>query len=102
VAATLRTLVGGDVVSDYKDAQAGELYDVWLRAETGDRDNRTVIENLTVPSTRAGLIKLGNVARLREDRGPAQIDRFARQRKVTLVANLAPAQAGPRTRPTRR
>ena len=49
-----------------------------------------------MPSTKPGqgLIKLSNVARLREDRGPAQIDRFARQRKITLVSNLAPAQGG--------
>src|SRR3954464_438851 len=48
VAAALRTLVGGDVVSDFKDSQVGELYDVWLRASAGGRDNRAVIENLTV------------------------------------------------------
>ena len=31
------------------------------------------------------------MATLIEDRGPAQIDRFARQRKITIVANLAGA-----------
>src|SRR3954447_14451502 len=94
VASTLQVMVGGQVVSDYKDPELGELYDVWLRAGSGDRDNRKVIETLTIPSTKAGLIKLSNVASLREDRGPAQIDRFARQRKITLVANLAPATDG--------
>jgi HAE1 family hydrophobic/amphiphilic exporter-1 len=125
IASTLQVLVGGEVVSDYKDPAVGELYDVWLRARSPDRDNRRVIDNLTIPSTKlsaagtggagaggagngnggnggggAGgvggptLIKLGNLATLREDRGPAQIDRFARQRKITLVANLAPAAEG--------
>jgi hydrophobic/amphiphilic exporter-1 (mainly G- bacteria), HAE1 family len=94
VASTLQVMVGGQVVSDYKDPELGELYDVWLRAESPDRDNRKVIETLTIPSTKAGLIKLSNVASLREDRGPAQIDRFARQRKITIVANLAPATEG--------
>src|SRR5205085_8665699 len=37
------------------------------------------------------LIKLTNVATLGEAKGPAQIDRFARQRKITLIANLAGA-----------
>jgi len=83
VAAALRTLVGGDVVSDFKDSQVGELYDVWLRAGTPDRDNRAVIETSPSPSTKPGLglIKLSTVARLHEDRGPAQIDRYARQRQ---------------------
>ena len=117
IASTLQVLVGGQVVTDFKDPAVGELYDVWLRARSPDRDNRHVIDSLTIPSTKlsgvgvggmgsgmgggsgtgsAGptLIKLGNVATLREDRGPAQIDRYARQRKITLVANLAPASEG--------
>jgi HAE1 family hydrophobic/amphiphilic exporter-1 len=106
IASTLQTLVGGQIVSDYKDNQLGELYDVWLRAVGIDRDDQSAIENLNIPSTKkagAGrgaapdsstpsdtrLIKLTNVATLSEDKGPAQIDRFARQRKITLVANLA-------------
>jgi len=102
VASTLQVLVGGQVVSDYKDPTVGELYDVWLRARDFNQEqaagsqrigfagNRQTIDNLTVPSTKQGsLIKLGNVATLDEDPGPAQIDRFARQRKITLVANLA-------------
>ena len=32
IASTLQVLVGGQIVSDYKDNQLGELYDVWLRA----------------------------------------------------------------------
>jgi HAE1 family hydrophobic/amphiphilic exporter-1 len=110
IASTLQTLVGGQIVSDYKDNQLGELYDVWLRATGIDRNDRRAIENLNIPSTKkmptdtsasatpaansaedAKLIKLTNVATLSEAKGPAQIDRFARQRKITLVANLAGA-----------
>jgi HAE1 family hydrophobic/amphiphilic exporter-1 len=107
IASTLQVLVGGQIVSDYKDDQLGELYDVWLRATGIDRNDRHAIENLTIPSTKRGgapaaaadptapaapdarLIALSNVATLSEARGPAQIDRFARLRKITLVANLA-------------
>src|SRR5204862_7122402 len=67
----------------------GELYRVWLRASGADRDDPQVVTTLTVPSTKAGLIKLGNVANIGEARGPSQIDRFARQRKISMVANLA-------------
>jgi HAE1 family hydrophobic/amphiphilic exporter-1 len=34
------------------------------------------------------LVRLSNLVTLDEARGPAQIDRFSRQRKVTIVANL--------------
>jgi len=109
IASTLQILVGGQIVSDYKDDQLGELYDVWLRATGINRDDRAAIENLNIPTTKtrgapdssqvnaaaadlpmdAKLIRLANVATLSEAKGPAQIDRFARQRKITIVANLA-------------
>ncbi len=89
VAATLGTLVGGQIVSDFKDDRLGELYDVWLRAEGTDRGDREAVERLKIPSSDGRRLELGSVAHLAEARGPSQIDRFARQRKVTLIANLA-------------
>jgi HAE1 family hydrophobic/amphiphilic exporter-1 len=94
IASTLRILVGGQIVSDYKDNTLGELYDVWLRAEGIDRNDKVAVGRLKIPSSKSGLTELGNVATLAEARGPSQIDRFARQRKVTLISNLAPATAG--------
>lgn len=87
---TLRTLVGGEIVSDFKDSAVGELYDVWLRAEGLDRHDEAAIARLKVPSSDGKLVELGNIARLQEARGPSQIERFARQRKITLIANLTP------------
>jgi HAE1 family hydrophobic/amphiphilic exporter-1 len=89
VASTLGIFVGGQVVSDFRDNQMGELYDVWLRAAGANRDDPQAVANLTIPSTKAGLVKLGNVANIGEARGPSQIDRYARQRKISIVANLA-------------
>jgi HAE1 family hydrophobic/amphiphilic exporter-1 len=89
IATTLGTLVGGQIVSDFKDDQLGELYDVWLRAEGVDRGDRVQVERLKITSTTGRRFELGNVAHLAEARGPSQIDRFARQRKVTLIGNLA-------------
>src|SRR5262249_47824651 len=88
IASTLSVLVGGQIVSDFKDNQLGELYDVWLRAEGVDRNDQAAVGRLKIPS-KSGLTELGNVAHLEENRGPSQIDRFARQRKVTIIANLA-------------
>ena len=89
VAATLRTLVGGEIVSDYKDPQTGEQYDVWLRARGIDRGDPEAIGNLAIPTTSGRLVPLASVATAGEGLGPAQIDRAARQRKISLVANLA-------------
>ncbi|MBI3726644.1 efflux RND transporter permease subunit [bacterium] len=87
IASTLQVLVGGKIVTTYKDDAAGEQYDVWLRADKADRDDPETVERLTVPSPVAGLVRVANLARLTDARGPSQIDRFARQRKVTIVAN---------------
>jgi HAE1 family hydrophobic/amphiphilic exporter-1 len=88
ISATLGTLVGGEIVSDFKDDSMGELYDVWLRAKGVDRNNRAAVEDLTIPSTKGALVRLANVATLAEDRGPSRIERFARQRKISIYANL--------------
>ena len=44
-------------------------------------------ETLTIPSTKAGLVKLASVARLEPAQGPATIDRYGRQRQVVVVGN---------------
>ena len=36
IASTLRVLVGGEIVSNFKDDREGEQYDVWLRATSTD------------------------------------------------------------------
>jgi hydrophobic/amphiphilic exporter-1 (mainly G- bacteria), HAE1 family len=87
IAQTLQVLVGGVIVTNFKDESVGEQYDVWLRAEKRDRDDPATVDYLTVPSPTAGLVRLASLARLQEARGPSQIDRFARQRKVTIVCN---------------
>ncbi len=87
-ARTLGTLVGGEVVSDFKDVRLGELYDVWLRARGADRDGVPALEALSVPSTRGPPVRLASIATLSEARGPAQIDRYNRVRKISIVANL--------------
>ncbi|MCL2640164.1 MAG: efflux RND transporter permease subunit, partial [Phycisphaerales bacterium] len=87
IAQALQTLVGGQVVSDFKDDQNGEQYDVWLRAALPYRSTREAIEDATIASPTAGLVQLSNVATLVEARGPAQIDHFQRQRKISIIAN---------------
>ena len=86
IAATLRTLVGGEPVSKFKEEQ--DQYDIWLRAQLPNRQDASALGDLAVVTPSGDLVKMANLATLSEERGPAQIDRYSRQRKVTLVANL--------------
>lgn len=86
IASTLNVSVGGEPVSKYKELD--EQYDVWLRADRGFRADRYSIEQLMVPSPRAGLVQLAGLARLENAEGPASIDRFGMQRQVVITANL--------------
>jgi len=85
IATTLNVLVGGQPVSLYKEGT--EQYDIWLRADREFRANPQYLETLTIPSPIAGLVQLTSLAKLNESRGPSQIDRFNRQRTVTLLGN---------------
>ncbi len=89
VASAANVLVGGELLSNYKEFD--ETYDVWLRAERHSRQNEDGIARLTVPSSKApgGVTELGNVARFESARGPAAIERMARQRQVVVSANMA-------------
>ena len=88
IASTLGVLVGGEPISKFKDGP--DQYDVWLRADLKNRDRREAISSLTVPSATGQLVELRNVAELRAERGPATIERYNRQRQVTVTCNLAP------------
>src|SRR5437867_5737452 len=85
VATALRTMVAGEEVSKFKDLD--EQYSVVLRVSAGDRDRPEKISNLWIPSTRLGQVQLSNFASLEKNIGPTTIERQARERQVTLVAN---------------
>jgi len=93
-AEALRLLVGGDQVTTYNEA--GEQYEVHLRAESRNRDTEAAIGQLTVPSTRLGSVPLDNIAAFTHGAAPSDIRRLNRQRQVTLSANMLPgtSQAG--------
>lgn len=85
IANTLNVLVGGQIVSRYKES--GEQYDVWLRADKPFRSNPQGLASLTVPSPEAGPVQLGALTQPLETRGPSQINRLNRQRTVTILAH---------------
>ncbi|HXW08796.1 MAG TPA: efflux RND transporter permease subunit [Vicinamibacterales bacterium] len=85
-AEALRLLVGGDQVTTYNEA--GEQYEVHVRAVEGDRSTAEAIGQLTVPSENVGSVPLVNLARLTTGSAPSEINRLNRQRQVTVFAGL--------------
>jgi len=81
-------LVGGDQVTTYNEA--GEQYEVHLRAEGPNRDSEGAIGRLTVPSARLGSVALENIASFAHGEAAADIRRLNRQRQVTVSANMLP------------
>jgi HAE1 family hydrophobic/amphiphilic exporter-1 len=87
-AEALRLLVAGDQVTTYNEA--GEQYEVHLRAEEVNRSTAAALAALPVPSSRLGVVSLDNLATFAPGDAPATISRMGRQRQVTLTANLLP------------
>ena len=85
LANSLRTLVGGEEVSEYKDGD--DQFKVLLRLDEPYRNVET-LSNLLVPAGPAKTVKVSDVASLKNDYGPASIDRYNRQRQISVNANL--------------
>lgn len=85
IASSLRTMVGGERVSFYREAD--EQYDVRLRLIGDYRKNTSVISQLYVPA-RGRLISLSNAAELTSGKSPGQIDRYNQERQTTVISNL--------------
>ena len=92
IADSLRILVGGRPVSKFKEGD--EQYDVWLRARPSDRDSAQERRQPPAPLDQGGLVELGNMAKLFESRGPTEIERYGRQRIVTVLGNPESIQLG--------
>jgi HAE1 family hydrophobic/amphiphilic exporter-1 len=88
LAENLRILVGGDVVSSFKDGD--ERYDIILRAALKDRDSLEHIGALPLQTARAGTVTVDNVAALSEAQGATLILRLGGLRQVFVSANPAP------------
>ncbi len=89
VASALNYLVGGDQkITDYNEA--GEQYEVHVRAEEKFRTTEEGISLLTVPSSTLGTVNLDQVVKFKYSTGPTTIDRLNRQKLVMLLANVKP------------
>jgi HAE1 family hydrophobic/amphiphilic exporter-1 len=85
----LRLVVGGVDVGTFADA--GEQYDVTVRAGLASRTNVADIAQITVPTSTPGQsVRLTDVAQIVEAQGPAFIQHLSRQRQVTVYCNTIP------------
>ncbi|TVS13427.1 MAG: efflux RND transporter permease subunit, partial [Planctomycetaceae bacterium] len=83
----LRSLVGGAVVSRYREA--GEYHDIRLVIPENRLTSHHQIENLVVSGTAGNAIRVRDVATIGEAVGPLEIIRQNQVRQVTVEANAA-------------
>jgi HAE1 family hydrophobic/amphiphilic exporter-1 len=86
LAANLRTLVGGENATTIK--QGDIQYDVQLRLDEQFRDDPSKLGNLLIPSANQGTVRVSDVAQLALGNGPSNIQRYNRQRQITVYAGL--------------
>ncbi len=87
IANTIRNFVSGEEsITKYKEGD--ELYEVKIRADEKWRNSPEVIKSLIVPSSLNKIVRLDMVADIETGYGPTQIDRFNRQRKISIYANV--------------
>ncbi len=88
IAQTLRILVAGDEVSSYYEG--GERYEVNLRGAPEIRNDPEILSQVTVPSSRLGIVPITDVITFAPGDGPTEIQRMNRRRQVTVSANVEP------------
>lgn len=91
LATTARTLIGGEDVGTFEDK--GKRYDVRLRLDEDQRQNLSQLGLIQMRAANGRLIDLASVARIDFARGPSQIDRQDRARKISISAGVASSVA---------
>jgi len=92
IAQSLRLMISGEEkITKYKEGD--ELYEVRTRVKPEQRRKADNVAGLMIPAFGGRLVRLDNVARVERGTGPAQIDRYNRQRQVLLSSNMATGYA---------
>jgi hydrophobic/amphiphilic exporter-1 (mainly G- bacteria), HAE1 family len=86
IATTIRALIAGDKVTELKDGL--DIYDVTVELSDADKARFASLDNIQVRSVTGQLVDLASVVNVKPTTGPSQIERQARQRQVTVLANL--------------
>ena len=84
-------MVAGEEVSSFQEGD--DRYEVRLRVAAENRRSAETLGRLYIPSALGGNVQLSSVVMLDEGVGPAQIQRYNRQRQVTISGNIDKGQA---------
>jgi len=87
----VRMAVGGLPAGSFKSTD-GEQYPIVVRAPVGDRADPSVLSALRVASLGGAQLPLSQLAHPVFERAPTVIQRFNRQRSVTINAEVLPGQ----------
>jgi multidrug efflux pump subunit AcrB len=85
----VRLSVAGIPVGTYKETD-GEQYPIVVRTPVGDRADFTALGEIRIPATTGELLPLSQLASLEFRKAPSQIQRYDRERSVTVDADVEP------------
>lgn len=87
IATSVKTFIEGSIATKYREK--GKTYDIYIRLQESSRTKIEDIESLSIVSPLTGKqIKLVNVAKIYEIKGPIQIERLNRERVVRVESNV--------------
>ncbi len=84
-AQAMRVLLGGDDITDFK--RGGKSYEVMVQFKPSDRQTPQRIDDIYIRNSEGKLIRLSSILTVEQTVGAAEINRFDRQRSVTITAN---------------
>ncbi|HEY0468148.1 MAG TPA: efflux RND transporter permease subunit, partial [Polyangiaceae bacterium] len=87
VATTLQMLVAGVKASTFPEN--GNEYEIRIRADEQYRADQNALSLMSVPSSKYGSVPLNAVVNWQRGVGPSRINRYARERQITILANAA-------------
>lgn len=95
IASTIRVATMGDLNANLiRFSTDNRQIPVRVLLDSSARNDATVIGNLQVPSNNEQIVPLSSVANISLGAGPTRLDRYERQRQITLEANLNNATLG--------
>ena len=93
IASSMKTFIEGTTVARYREK--GKTYDIYVRLEEEARSKVEDMENLAITVPGSGkLIRLSNIARVYEVKGPVRIERQNRERVLRVECNVYRRSAG--------
>src|SRR6185369_14022256 len=83
----VRLSVAGVSTGTFKDP-SGEKYDIVVRTPVGPRADLDALGQVRIPTLNGGTLPLSQLATLRFEKAPTQIQRFNRERAVTIDSDV--------------